>query len=117
MYGKGFTTNQISETVQDIYGFDVSDGFISDVTDRILPRIEEWQNRPLCACYPIVYIDAIHFSVRDNGMVKKMAGYVVLGVNSEGMKEILTIEVGENENSRYWLGVLNGLKTAAYRTS
>ena len=110
MYGKGFTTNQISETVQDIYGFDVSDGFISDVTDRILPRIEEWQNRPLCACYPIVYIDAIHFSVRDNGMVKKMAGYVVLGVNSEGMKEILTIEVGENENSRYWLGVLNGLK-------
>lgn len=50
-------------------------------------------------------------------MVKKMAGYVVLGVNSEGMKEILTIEVGENENSRYWLGVLNGLKTAAYRTS
>ena len=110
MYGKGFTTNQISETVQDIYGFDVSDGFISDVTDRILPRIEEWQNRPLCACYPIVYIDAIHFSVRDNGMVKKMAGYVVLCVNSEGMTEILTIEVGENENSRYWLGVLNGLK-------
>ena len=74
MYGKGFTTNQISETVQDIYGFDVSDGFISDVTDKILPRIEEWQNRPLCACYPIVYIDAIHFSVRDNRMVKKMAG-------------------------------------------
>ena len=110
MYGKGFTTNQISETVQDIYGFDVSDGFISDVTDKILSRIEEWQNRPLCACYPIVYIDAIHFSVRDNGMVKKMAGYVVLGINSEGMKEILTIEVGENENSRYWLGVLNGLK-------
>ena len=103
MYGKGFTTNQISETVQDIYGFDVSDGFISDVTDRILPRIEEWQNRPLCACYPIVYIDAIHFSVRDNGMVKKMAGYVVLGVNSEGMKEILTIEVGEN---------LSGIKEA-----
>ena len=73
MYGKGFTTNQISETVQDIYGFDVSDGFISDVTDKILSRIEAWPNRPLCACSPNASIEAIHSSVRHKCMVKNMA--------------------------------------------
>ena len=64
MYAKGMTTRQISETINDIYGFEASEGFISDVTDKILPKIEEWQNRPLASIYPIVFIDAIHFSVR-----------------------------------------------------
>lgn len=68
MYAKGMTTRQISETIEDIYGFDVSEGFISDVTDKLLPQIEDWQNRPLDEIYPIVYIDAIHYSVRDNGV-------------------------------------------------
>ena len=67
MYAKGMTTRQISETIEDIYGFDVSEGFISDVTDKLLPQIEDWQNRPLDEIYPIVYIDAIHYSVRDMG--------------------------------------------------
>lgn len=64
MYAKGMTTRQISETLSDIYGFEASEGFISDVTDKILPKIEEWQNRPLASIYPVVFIDAIHFSVR-----------------------------------------------------
>ena len=64
---KGMTTRQISETIEDIYGFETSEGFISDVTDKILPQIEDWQNRPLDEVYPILYIDAIHYSVRDNG--------------------------------------------------
>lgn len=110
MYAKGMTTNQISETLMDIYGFEASEGFISDVTDKILPKIEEWQNRPLSAIYPIVFIDAIHFSVRDDGIIQKLAAYIVLGINQDGMKEVLSIEVGENESSKYWLSVLNSLK-------
>lgn len=110
MYAKGMTTRQISETLMDIYGFEASEGFISDVTDKLLPQIEEWQNRPLDDIYPVLYIDAIHYSVRDNGVIRKLAAYVILGITLDGKKEVLTIEVGENESSKYWLSVLNSLK-------
>ena len=110
MYAKGMTTRQISETIEDIYGFETSEGFISDVTDKILPQIEDWQNRPLDEVYPILYIDAIHYSVRDEGVIKKLAAYVILGITVEWRKEVLTITVGANESSKYWLSVLNELK-------
>lgn len=110
MYAKGMTTRQISDTLMDIYGFEASEGFISDVTDKILPQIEEWQNRPLEDVYPVLFIDAIHYSVRDNGIIRKLAAYVILGINQQGRKEVLTIQIGENESSKYWLSVLNGLK-------
>ena len=106
------TRRQIFETIHDIYGFEASEGFISDVTDKILPQIEEWQNRSLGSVYPIVFIDAIHFSVRQDSMVSKLAAYVVVGINDAGRKEVLTVEIGENESSKYWLGVLNRLKIA-----
>ena len=86
MYAKGLSTKQISETLMDIYGFEASEGFISDVIDKILPQIEEWKNRPLSAIYPIIFIDAIHFSVRDDSVIRKLAAYVVLGINLEGKK-------------------------------
>ena len=110
MYSKAMTTRQISETIEDIYGFETSEGFISDVTDKILPQIEDWQNRPLDEVYPVIYIDAIHYSVRDNGVIKKLAAYVILGLTCEGRKDVLTISVGDNESSKYWLSVLNELK-------
>ena len=110
MYAKGMTTRQISDTIEDIYGFDVSEGFVSDVTDKILPHIEEWQHRPLDAIYPVVYIDAIHYSVRDNGIIRKLAAYVILGITRDGLKEVLSITVGDNESAKYWLNVLNELK-------
>lgn len=110
MYAKGMTTRQISDTIEDIYGFETSEGFISDVTDKILPQIEDWQNRPLDEVYPILYIDAIHYAVRDNGIIRKLAAYVILGINMEGKKEVLTIQVGDNESAKYWLSVLNELK-------
>ena len=110
LYAKGMTTRQISETIEDIYGFEVSDGMVSDITDRLLPQIEEWQNRPLDEVYPVVFIDAVHFSVRDNGQIKKLAAYVILAVSLTGHKEVLSIHIGENESSKYWLGVLNKLK-------
>ena len=74
------TSRQISDTLYEIYGFEASEGFISDVTDKLLPKIEEWQNRPLEDVYPVVFIDAIHYSVRDNGVIRKLAAYVILGI-------------------------------------
>lgn len=115
MYAKGMTTKQISETIEDIYRFETSESFISDVTDKILPQIEDWQNRPLEAVYPIVFIDAIHFSVREDGVVQKLAAYVVLGIDADGRKDVLTIDVGENESSKYWLSILNSLKNRGVR--
>jgi transposase-like protein len=110
MYAKGLTTRQISEQIEDIYGFEVSEGMVSDITDRLLPEIEEWQKRPLSSIYPIIFIDAVHFSVRDNNVIRKLAAYIILGINDEGRKEVLSIQIGENESSKYWLSVLNELK-------
>lgn len=86
------TTRQISETIDDIYGFEASEGFISDVTDIILPQIEDWQTRPLDELYPILYIDVIHYSVRDNGVIKKFAAYIILGINMDGKKALTALE-------------------------
>ena len=110
MYAKGMTTRQISDTIEDIYGFDVSEGFISDVTDKILVQIEEWQNRALDDVYPVIYIDAIHYSVRDNGVIVKKAAYVILGLSCDGRKEVLSLAIGENESAKFWLNALNELK-------
>lgn len=65
------TTHQISEQIEDIYGFEVSEGLVSDITDKLLPQIEEWQQRSLSELYPVIFVDAIHFSVRDNGIIRK----------------------------------------------
>lgn len=110
MYAKGLSTRQISEQIEDIYGFDVSEGMISDVTNKLLPEIEDWQHRPLSPIYPVVFIDAVHFSVRDNNVIKKLAAYVILGINEDGLKEVISLQIGQNESSKYWLGVLNELK-------
>ena len=110
MYAKGLSTRQISEHIMDIYGFEVSEGFVSDVTDKLLPQIEEWQQRPLDDVYPVVFIDAVHYSVKTEGIIKKLAAYVALGINMEGYKEVLGLYIGANESSKYWLGILNEMK-------
>jgi transposase-like protein len=110
MYAKGLSTRQISEQIEDIYGFEVSEGLVSDITDKLLPEIEDWQHRPLSKVYPIVFIDAVHFSVRNNNVIQKLAAYVILGINDEGHKEVLSIQIGENESSKFWLSTLNELK-------
>jgi len=110
MYARGLSTRQISEQIEDIYGFEVSEGLVSDVTNKLLPEIEDWQQRPLSNVYPIVFIDAVHFSVRDNNVIKKLAAYVILGINENGRKEVISLQIGQNESSKYWLGVLNELK-------
>lgn len=110
LYSKGLTTRQISNQIEEIYGFECSESFISDVTDKILQDINDWQRRPLDEVYPILFIDAVHFSVREDNTVKKLAAYVIIGINCDGMKEVISLEIGENESSKYWLGILNSLK-------
>ena len=115
MYAKGLSTRQISEHVMDIYGFEVSESLVSDVTDRLLPQIEEWQQRPLSEIYPVVFIDAVHYSVKTEGIIKKLAAYVALGIDMEGQKDVLGLYVGANESSKYWLNILNELKNRGVR--
>lgn len=110
MYGRGYSTRDISAQVEEIYGFEVSAELVSKITDKLTPQIEEWHNRPLSPVYPIVFIDAIIFNVRREKVVQKAAAYVVLGVNSDGMKEVLSIEIGDTESSKYWLSVFNAMK-------
>lgn len=108
MYANGMTTRQIQDVLEDIYIFEVSEGFISDVTDKTMSQIEFWQNRSLSEAYPVLYIEAFHYYVNDNGVIRKLVAYVVLGINWDGHKEVLTIEVGENGSCKYWLSILNG---------
>ena len=110
LYSRGLTTREINEQIQDLYGIEVSATMVSNITDQIIPEIKEWQERPLDDIYPFVFIDAVHFSVREDNRVVKKAAYIVLGINEEGFKEILGIWIGENESAKYWLGVLNELK-------
>ena len=110
LYGRGLTTREINEQVHDLYGIEISATMVSNITDQIIPKIKEWQSRPLDSVYPIVFIDAVHFSVRQDNRVVKKAAYIVLGINKEGYKDILGIWIGENESSKFWLGVLNELK-------
>jgi transposase-like protein len=110
MYARGLTTREISEQIEEIYGFTTSAETVSRITDKVVPQIEEWQNRRLSEVYPIVFIDAIVFSVRKEKIVQKSAVYIVLGIDSDGMKDVLSIEVGETESAKFWLSVLNNLK-------
>ena len=110
LYGMGNTTRQISEFVENLYGFGVSAEMVSNITDKIIPEMEEWKSRRLEEVYPFVYIDAIHFNVKTNGVIGKSAAYVVLGISRNGIKEVLGIYIGESESSKFWLSVLNDIK-------
>ena len=110
LYGRGLSTREINDQIKDLYGIEVSSTMVSNITDQILPRIKEWQDRPLESIYPICFIDAIHFSVREETNVVKKAAYIVLGVSEYGQKDILGIWIGENESAKFWLSVFNDIK-------
>ena len=110
MYAKGMTTSDIESHIRDIYGLDVSDSTISRVTDKILPVVKEWQSRPLENLYAVVFMDAIHFHVRSEGQIVKKAVYVAIGINMDGIKDVLGMWVGENESAKFWLSIMNGLR-------
>ncbi len=110
LYGRGMSYSDIQSHLQEMYGIEVSDGTISAITDRIIPAIKEWQNRPLESIYPVVWLDAMHFKVRDSGVVKSKAIYSILGVTCEGEKEVIGIYFGEHETTAFWKQVLHELK-------
>lgn len=110
LYGLGMSYSDIQHHLKDIYDFDISDGTITAITDKIIPAIKEWQNRLLENVYPVMWLDAIHFKVRQDGTVKSRAIYSILGVSTEGQKEVIGIYFGENEGSAFWRSVLTDLK-------
>lgn len=110
MYAKGMTTSDIETHIHDIYGIDVSDTTISRITDKILPIVREWQQRPLESIYAVVFMDAIHYHVRSEGQIVKKAVYIAIGIDLDGRKDVLGMWVGENESAKFWATVLNGLR-------
>jgi len=110
MYAKGMTVRDIQDHLKNIYGMEASPQLISNVTDKLLPVIREWQSRPLQEIYPIVFLYAIHYKVRVEGHVVSKAAYVAIGIGIEGLKEVLGIWIGENESAKFWLNVLNEIK-------
>ena len=110
LYARGMSTRDITEAIKDVYGVEVSATMISKITDKIIPLALEWQNRSLNTIYPILFIDCVHFNVKNDNMVVKKAAYVVLGITESGYKEVLGIWIGENETAKFWLSVLTDLK-------
>jgi len=109
LYSLGMSYNDIRDHIDEMYGFDISQGMLSQITDKIIPEIREWQSRALSPLYPIIWMDAIHYRVREDGAVTNRALYTIIGVNIHGQKELLGIYMSENEGAKFWLQVLTDL--------
>lgn len=110
LYAKGVSVRDIQSHLNHLYGVDISPTLISNVTNRIMPLIKEWQSRPLQKTYSVVFLDAIHYKVKQDGQIVKKAVYMVIGVDLDGCKDVLGMYIGEHESSKFWLTVLNELK-------
>ncbi len=110
LYTKGMSVRDIQSHLEDLYGYELSEQTISNITSKIIEKANEWQNRPLDSIYPIIFMDATVLKIRVDRVVKNIAAYIMLGVTLEGKKEIIGIWIGENETSKYWLTVLNDIQ-------
>ena len=110
LYTKGMSVRDIQNHLDDLYGYQLSEQTISNITSAIIDKAKEWQSRPLEAIYPIIFMDATVLKIRVDRVVKNVAAYIMLGITIDGKKEILGIWIGENETSKYWLTLLNELK-------
>lgn len=110
LYTKGMSVRDIQNHLDDLYGYQLSEQTISNITSAIIDKAKEWQSRPLEAIYPIIFMDATVLKIRVDRVVKNLAAYIMLGITIDGKKEILGIWIGENETSKYWLTLLNELK-------
>jgi len=115
MYARGMTTRDIQGHLQEIYGVEVSPDLVSTVTEGVLEEVVKWQSRPLDSIYPIVYMDALRVKIRDDGQVKNKAVYLAIGVNMEGLKEVLGMWIEQTEGSKFWLQILTELKNRGVR--
>jgi putative transposase len=110
LYGRGMTVREIQGHLAELYGTEVSPDLISKVTDAILDEVREWQSRPLETIYPVVFFDALRVKIRDEGMVKNKAVYVVLGITASGEKDVLGLWIEQTEGAKFWLKVMNDLR-------
>ncbi len=115
LYSKGMSYTDIRSHMEELYGIKVSPATITGITDKIVEEVELWQNRELESVYPFIWLDALHYKVRENKRIVLKAVYCVIGVNREGIKDLLGLYVGEQEGSGYWLKVLNDLKQRGVR--
>lgn len=115
MYAKGMSTSDIESHMRDLYDLEISDSTVSRITDKILPIVKEWQERPLEEIYAVVFMDAIHYHVRSEGRIVKRAVYISIGIDMNGKKDVLGMYIGENESAKFWLSILNGLKNRGVR--
>lgn len=111
LYACGMSQRDISEQIKSLYDVDISPELVSKISEKIMPEVNAWQNRPLDPVYPFIFMDAIHYKVKDNHQYVTKAAYVVLGINMDGNKDILGVWIGEHESSKFWLSVLNDLKS------
>jgi len=109
LYGLGMSYSDIQSHITEMYGLQVSDGLINSITDKVIPAIREWQSKPLERLYCVIWMDAMHFKVRQDGQVQAKAVYTVLGVNLRGEKEVLGLYLGDNESASFWMQVLTDL--------
>lgn len=110
MYARGMSQRDIAATVEDIYGFDISHEMISDITDAVLPELEEWQARPLAKCYAFLFVDCMYVTLRENYEAKEYAVYTILGYDLKGNKEILGLWLNQTESKNHWMQVFDELK-------
>lgn len=110
MYAKGMTTANIESHMKDLYDIDISDSTISRITDKILSIVKEWQERPLEDVYVVVFMDAIHYHVRNEGRIVKRTVYIAIWIDMDGHKDVFGMYVGQNKSAKFWLSILNGLK-------
>ncbi len=111
LYACGMSQRDIAEQIKNLYDVEISPELISKISEKIMPEVTAWQNRPLESVYPFVFMDAIHYKVKQDHQYITKAAYVVLGINLDGQKDILGIWIGEHESSKFWLNVLNDVKT------
>lgn len=110
LYGKGMSYSDICSHLEELYGLTVSPATLSTITDRVIEEVKQWQHRPLESVYPFVWLDAIHYKVKEDGAIKTKAVYCLLGVNREGIKDLLGLYISESEGARFWLNVLSDIQ-------
>ena len=106
LYATGMSTRDIKDQIKGLYDVEISEGLVSKISERILPEVTEWQNRPLEAFYPFIFMDAIHFHARNEGRIVKRAVYIAIGIDMEGRKDVLGMYVGQNESAKFWLSMI-----------
>lgn len=110
LYGRGMSYSDICKHLEELYGLTVSPATLSTITDSVIEEVKSWQNRPLESVYPFMWLDAIHYKVKEDGSIKTKAVYCLLGVNREGIKDLLGLYISENEGARFWLNVLSDIQ-------